>query len=339
MLSTQMRPNRAAMNQAGDKIDWDGLRRIREQFLDAKGPEGAYWSSLRLMESYDRTFAERIGWKWDAVFQELKLRGWKPRPGPVTDWGCGTGMAARKFLEHAGTDGVDTLVLWDRVENAAKYATRRVSRFFPGVKTRIARQAPRKEPGVLLISHVLNELDDEQLDELIQLASKAESVIWVEPGTFDASRKLIDIRETLREHLQLVAPCTHQAACGMLAKGNEPHWCHHFTQPPSRIHQDPHWSRFVSEMNIDLGTLPYSFLAFDKVGLPPLENGVRVIGHPRQYKGHCRLLSCRASGVGELSLSATPDKQIFKEVKKERLFPLFQIEAEKERITKITPVT
>jgi hypothetical protein len=326
------------MNRAGEKIDWEGLRRIRKHFLAAEGPAGNYWSSLRLLESYDRTFAERIGWKWEAVFHELKLRGWQPRPGPVTDWGCGTAMAARKFLEYAGTDGVAFLVLWDQVENAIKYGTRRVNRFFPQVTVRPARQAPFKNPGILLISHVLNELSEKQLEELVQLVAKAEAVIWVEPGTFEASRALISIREKLRPHLQVIAPCTHQEVCGLTAKGKEPHWCHHFTQPPARVHQDPHWSRFVSELNIDLGTLPYSFLAMDKQASPPLDKGVRVIGHPRQYKGHCRLLCCREQGVSECSLSAKPDKQLFKDVKKEKVFPLFQMEVENERITWIQPV-
>jgi hypothetical protein len=42
--------------------------------------------------------------------------------------------------------------------------------------------------------------------------------------------------------------------------------------------------------------------------------------------------------VSECSLSARPDKQLFKDVKKERVFPLFQMEVENERITWIQPV-
>ena len=66
-------------------------------------------------------------------------------------------------------------------------------------------------------------------------------MIWVESGTFEASRALISIREKLQSHLQVIAPCTHQGTCGLTAKGKEPHWCHHFTPPPVRVHQDPPW--------------------------------------------------------------------------------------------------
>ena len=47
--------------------------------------------------------------------------------------------------------------------------------------------------------------------------------------------QLIEVRERLREKFLLIAPCTHQAACGLLVPENERHWCHQFALPPSGI--------------------------------------------------------------------------------------------------------
>ncbi|MEI6085322.1 MAG: hypothetical protein WCS70_13625, partial [Verrucomicrobiota bacterium] len=78
-----------------DEIDWDALNRLRAGFLAGATD---YWRSERDLASYDLTFAQRIGWKWDFVLAELKRLGWQPPVGPVVDWGCGSGIAGRAFL-------------------------------------------------------------------------------------------------------------------------------------------------------------------------------------------------------------------------------------------------
>src|SRR5687767_12126966 len=71
------------------------LRRIRERFLHGTAGDADYWRVPADVALYDSTFAERIGWKWDAVLGELRLRGWRPRSRRVLDWGCGSGIAHR----------------------------------------------------------------------------------------------------------------------------------------------------------------------------------------------------------------------------------------------------
>ena len=41
-----------------------------------------------------------------------------------------------------------------------------------------------------------------------------------------------------------IAPCTHQARCGMLALKNARHWCHHFAPPPEAAFRDARWAEF-----------------------------------------------------------------------------------------------
>lgn len=301
-------------------IDWPALERLRAAFLAGTAGASDYWQSESDLASYDLTFAQRIGWKWDYVLAELERRGWTPPQGELLDWGCGSGIAGRAFLDVFGTDSVTALRLWDRSSLATQFAAKRAQQKYPGldVQTGLTEQ-----PGTLLISHVLTELTPEQTQSLADFAAQAAAVIWVEPGTYAASLTLIAIRERLRERLQVVAPCTHQARCGILAPENERHWCHHFAAPPSGIFQDGNWARFASALGIDLRDLSLSFLVLDQRPAPPLPPGVtRVIGHPRVYKPHALLLGCDETGVSERRLTKRAFPNEYKQLKKGHCDPL-----------------
>src|SRR5437867_12656307 len=107
-----------------DPIDWNSLERLRTAFLSGTAGAGDYWQSESALASYDATFAQRIGWKWDYVLAELTRRGWSPPRGELLDWGCGSGIAHRAFLDHFGADGVTKLWLTDRSVLAVAYASR-----------------------------------------------------------------------------------------------------------------------------------------------------------------------------------------------------------------------
>ena len=61
-----------------DEIDWAALDRLREGFLSGSAANGPYWRSRSDLASYDFTYGERIGWKWDAVLRELRSPGLLP---------------------------------------------------------------------------------------------------------------------------------------------------------------------------------------------------------------------------------------------------------------------
>ena len=321
-------------------IDWAALDRLRGRFLRGAAGHEAYWTSPGDLANYDFTFGERIGWKWDAVFRELDLRGWKPscaamfdrehpsasvdRSGPaVLDWGCGSGVAGRRVVRWLGADRVAVLRVWDRSALAAGFAAGAAHACFPGLT--VEQLTPGffagNEPiGVLVISHVLNELPAGDLRALRGLASRASVILWVEPGTPEVSRALIEIREQLRGRFRLIAPCTHQAECGLLASANARHWCHHFAAPPPAIFADSNWVKFGQRAGIDLRSLPYSFLALERTARGPAPAGAadlaRVIGEPRVYKGFAKVLSCDAAGVRELTLQKRDAPELLRELRR-----------------------
>jgi hypothetical protein len=287
-----------------DTIDWTALQRMRAAFLE-NPPGGAdYWRDESDLASYDATFAQRIGWKWDYVLAELTRRGWAPPAElELLDWGCGSGIAGRAFLDHFGVRAVRALRLRDRSPLAVAFARARARAKFPGLE--VTGSPGKVTPGMtLLISHVLTELTPEQIQSLSDKAAEAECVLWVEPGTYEASLTLIAIRERLRGRFNVIAPCPHAERCGILSPGNERHWCHHFAAPPAEVFTDSNWGKFAKLMGIDLRDLPLSFLVLDKRPPPRLSpTAGRVIGHPRIYKGHALLLGCDAAGVSERTLS------------------------------------
>ncbi|HTS18173.1 MAG TPA: small ribosomal subunit Rsm22 family protein [Verrucomicrobiae bacterium] len=297
-----------------ENIDWKALQRLRAAFLDGTAGAGDYWRNERDLESYDQTFGQRISWKWDYVLTELKARGWKPSQGVTVDWGCGSGIAAHAFLTHFGTETVSKSVLWDRSPLAMKFAARKIREAFPDMDIWLD-QPPTGEFHTLLISHTLSELSDRAVDELLALATNATSVIWVEPGTHDASRRLIAIRERLRSAFQVVSPCTHQSTCGMLVPRNGRHWCHHFASSPPHVFTDGHWARFAKLAGVDLRSLPVSFLVLDKRPQPTSPD-LRVIGSPRVYKAHASVLGCDSSGIREVRLTKRDQPEEFRRLKK-----------------------
>ncbi len=304
-----------------EQLDWAVLDRLRQLFLSGRTAPGPYWTSRQDLANYDLTYGERIGWKWDAVLRELDQRSWRPAARAVLDWGCGSGVAGRRVVDWLGPERVDTLRVWDQSGLAADFAAGAAETRFP--KLRVAHVTPGflagDEPiGLLVISHVLNELPAGELLALRGLATRADAILWVEPGTQDCSRALIEIREQLRGRFRLVAPCTHQAACGLLAPANARHWCHHFAPPPPAIFADSHWVKFGQRAGIDLRSLPYSFLALERhpTAADTGTGLARVIGAPRLYKGFAKVLSCDAVGVTELTLQKREAPALFKQFKR-----------------------
>src|SRR5579862_3680203 len=169
-----------------EKVDWKALERLRALFLEGTGGNEDYWRNERDLESYDQTFGQRIRWKWDYVLKELKQLGWSPPVDrPVLDWGCGTGIVTRAFLDHFTGSPTNTFHFYDRSPLAMQFAARKARELHPNINT-WQEKPPDHFSGTLLVSHVLTELADSSLSELVALAAGAASILWVEPGTYAA---------------------------------------------------------------------------------------------------------------------------------------------------------
>jgi hypothetical protein len=300
-------------------LDWHALDRLREKFLRGTAASGPYWETAGDLASYDLTYGERIGWKWDHVLRELKLRGWEPPARDIFDWGCGSGIASRRVISFFGVTNFDSLTVSDHSPLAAGFAEDAAQRAFPSLRVAQATSGliNSSEPiGLLVVSHVLNELSAEALAQLRALVERASAVIWVEPGTHQVSRTLGRLRDELRGHFRIIAPCTHELGCPMFAPENERHWCHFFAPPPSEIFADSNWVKFGQRAGIDLRSLPYAFIALDRTPPKLSEGWSRVIGRAEHFKPYARVLNCDATGLTELELPKRADPALFKQLER-----------------------
>ena len=276
------------------------LRVLRNTFLGESPLTKDYWTAETL-SLYHRTFAQRIGWKWEAVLEEAASLGWKGGL-PILDWGCGTGIAGEKYLKYFPAEGH---FVWDRSPQAVAFVQKR----FPDAREGVS---PAGDYA-LLISHTITELSNADLEVLVGLCARSKAVFWVEPGTPAASRKLIAVREKLREVLTPIAPCPHKAQCGLLAAGNEHHWCHHFAPPPDEAFQTKEWAEFGKQMGIDLRSLPVSYLVMTH---GDITGGERVIGRPRAHTGYAQYLGCDEQGVSEKKVMKRDREPLYRQLKK-----------------------
>lgn len=321
-----------------DTLDWAALVRLREGFLGGAGGAGAYWQSSADLAAYDLTFAQRIAWKWEAVLAELKMRGWMPPPGRMLDWGCGSGVASRCVVREFGLEKFTALHVYDHSPLAMDFATARAKAAFPQLS--VARGLPEQgNIGTLVLSHVLNELSDAARESVLQLARRADAVLWVEPGAHAESRALIAMRERLRDEFEVIAPCTHGETCGLLTTSNERHWCHNFAAPPPGLQADSDWVRFGQRIGLDLRSLPYSFLVLERRGLqsdtPRFAGWRRIVGAPRVYKGFAKLFCCQADGVRDLTLQKRDAPKVFRQLKDEEPMLLVQGGEEKDKLAPV----
>jgi hypothetical protein len=316
-----------------ENLDWNALERLRGAFISGTAGRSVYWKSVSDLASYDASFGERIGWKWDAVLAELQWRGWQPPTGAVYDFGCGSGVAGRRVVQKWGVKHFPELRVQDRSSLAEQFALERAKSEFPELKA--DRFLPDESipdasgSATLVISHVVSELAPAERTRLIEGLPRFDAVIWVEPGTHADSHALVEVREALRTRMRIIAPCTHGNACGLNAPGNEQHWCHSFGKPPGGVFADGDWVRFGQKMGIDLRSLPYSFLVLDRrPSAPPgtCESGEisRILGHPRMYKGYAKLFNCRGQGVEEITFQRRVNPAMFKRLERGTHSSLFR---------------
>ena len=312
---------------------WQKLRELRKFFLSAEPNRASYWDSEETLALYDQTIAVRIGWRWDAVITQLHHRKWRPTETLLLDWGCGSGAGVRKVL--AAFPHFERAHLIDLAPKAEQYAAKTIRNEFPGIVVQTGE--PPEQPFCLVLSHILGELDPKTEDLLASIVSRASSLIWVEAGSALLSHKLVLWRERL--DWPVIAPCTHRQPCGMLTPENRAHWCHFFAQPPPETFMSAAWAEFAKQLEIDHGTLAYSYLVLDRSASAYTPGIARNIGSTRVYKGFAKLQLCDSTGLHDVELTKRDFPEIWRALKKGWSPDLVQVETNGGRVSKWTEAT
>lgn len=294
------------------------LQRLRLAYLDGTAGASDYWQSEADLDIYDRTYAQRIGWKWRYVLQELERLEWKPPLGlTLADWGCGSGIAGRAVAKHFGAENFSRLLLYDRSKLAMQFAAQKARNIFPELPAMIAANASIND-GIIIASHLITELSPAGLDAFINNLRNAQAILWVEPGTYAASRALIYAREKLRSEFYVIAPCIHSDVCGMTHPAQKRHWCHFFAKSPEEAFTEREWAQFAEKIGIDMSDLPLSYLILDKRQLVVLHpaHALRVIARPHITSSDAVAVQCSAAGVSESIIQKRKFPELWRSFKK-----------------------
>jgi len=296
----------------------DRIQRLRALFLDdARGDRALpdYWRDDADLRAYERVLGARIGWKWDAALSECKDRG-MPRTdnAVVLDFGCGTGIAA---MRYARAFGAREILCQDRSPIARDYAARAVAAAHPKIHARAIADADSDdcEFEVLLVSHVVSELDAASIARLKDLALRARFVVIVESGNKAAARKLAALRDLLVPRMHVVAPCTHMAACPSLRSPAD--WCHFFAEPPQAAFTEGEWAHASRDLGIDLRALPYAFLCLSRDPIAATTPPHRLLGRPEINKHDARVQLCESGALREVTIDKRTKKDTWRLLKKD----------------------
>jgi len=142
---------------------------------------------------------------------------------------------------------------------------------------------------VVLVSYVLNELEEERLGEVVRglWARTAGILVVVEPGTTTGYRRALAARSVvLAAGGSTLAPCPHDAACPLVP----PDWCHFAVRLPRG---EAHRAVKAVSRGFEDEKFSYVVLARDPAG----RAAARIIRPPRIRSGHVHLELCETAGV------------------------------------------
>ena len=299
----------------------ESLERLRRLFFESEESLGRvlqnYWDSEETLQAYESLLARRIGWKWAAVLSELEERDLLPACPTLLDFGCGTGIASRLVAPQVQASRV---YLHDRSPLAVEFAKRLHEENADG--TRLVEPWSGGDPppvDLLLLSHILNELDQQGEAEVLDVVRRTPLTLWVEPGARAVSRKLSEIRDRLLSTHRVLAPCPHQNRCPALLASHAD-WCHHFARPPEEASTDGEIVRLARVLHIDLRSLPYQFLLLQSKAVAP--DGAspdlppRILARPDIRAKEAHVITCEATGLGSVRIQKSSEPDLWKALKK-----------------------
>jgi ribosomal protein RSM22 (predicted rRNA methylase) len=332
------------------QIDFQILKTLRALFLN---PSEAgvldYWNDPKVLHAYHQVLGERIRWKWQSVLRALGTRQQALKElltsfDTVVDWGCGTGVASQALAnwlnEMCETSEIQFPKNWlvsDRSRLAMEFASQQLEKSQQFRQLNVLKSQPNKCPtgaNVLgLISHVLTELKETQLDELLNWVRKCGAVLWVEPGTPYCGDIIVKMRQRLLEDgFVPLAPCPHFNACPFSkthdqtspdAHSND--WCHFHAQPPNEAFQTAFWAKVSKEMKLDLRDLSvsYLFMVKDPKQMSVADQKV-LLGRLHRSKVHSGVLFCTTSGLQKKEFSNKKDRALLKDLDEQEPGEVFE---------------
>jgi ribosomal protein RSM22 (predicted rRNA methylase) len=170
------------------------------------------------------------------------------------------------------------------------------------------RKAELEPHDLVVVSYALGELGEREAVAVVYKALKAAKVLAViEPGTPGGCGVVHLARaEMLAAKAHIVAPCSQEGPCPMLARKDD--WCH-FAQRLERT--SLHRNLKSGELGYEDEKFSYMVAAKEEVAKVP----ARIIRHPLIGKGHIKLELCTPAGITTETVTRS-NKERFKQARR-----------------------
>jgi len=166
-----------------------------------------------------------------------------------------------------------------------------------------------EKADLVTASYVLNEMaDSERTNALLKLWNAANMyLLLVEPGTPAAFSQMEKARSLLLQNgAQIVAPCPHEADCG-IKQGD---WCHFSCRVQrSRLH------RQLKDGDVPYEDEKFTYLFLSKIKSESRQASARILRHPDIGKGQITLDVCGKNGISQIKLRKR-DGDLYKSARK-----------------------
>lgn len=142
----------------------------------------------------------------DNVLDDFKNR-------PFIDMGTGPGTFSLGWKMLMNTSGHVEMIGVDSSQIMLDQATKIMNGMYPKDKFHTARKfEEKKENSILFFGHSINEMGRQKAQEHI-MTIDPEYVIWIEPGTSELFPELINLRDVMLDHYDILYPCPGNGAC------------------------------------------------------------------------------------------------------------------------------
>ena len=199
------------------------INELTDLFNFKRNDLSQYVDNKRLVSAYVMYFLSTNYKKLERFFRfipdELKAELLKTE---LVDWGTGPGtfLLAAKKLGFENCIGIDQSNL---MITQAKRILKEL-KLDDGVKFSLTEKSRSR---TLLFSHSANEMETKEVQSVIQKVDP-EFVLFIEPGTKESFRKIIEIRSDLLGSYSVLYPCPSNSECPMMNQNND--WCHQVVQ-------------------------------------------------------------------------------------------------------------
>jgi SAM-dependent methyltransferase len=178
---------------------------------------------------------------------------------PFIDMGAGPGTFSLGWKMLLKTPAHVEMIGVDSSQIMLDQATKIMNGMYPKDKFQAVRKfEEKKETSILFFGHSINEMGRQKAQDHI-MTIDPEYVIWIEPGTSEIFPELLNLRDVMLDHYDVLYPCPGNGACPN-------NWCHQVL----RTTHEPSIERLSQLVSLDRKILPMTAHVYRRKSKTPV---------------------------------------------------------------------